>query len=172
MQQHDLFSGPVTSGVHLLGPYRYSLWRGWDASLPICVFILLNPSWADGEKPDPTMTRCLDFARRWGFGGLLIVNAFAWRTESPSEMLAASGEHDIIGPLNDEQIVSAVKRAGRVVAGWGATGGYKGRAAKVCELIRPHADLWALEINADFSPKHPLYIRADQEPFIWQRRAA
>ena len=65
-----------------------------------------------------------------------------------------------------------VKRGGRVVAGWGALGGFRGRSTHVLEIVRPLADLWALEINADGSPKHPLYIRADQQPFIWQRRAA
>jgi hypothetical protein len=171
--QGDLFSGPVTAGAHLQGPYRYSLWRGWDAALPICVFVMLNPSTATDALPDQTMTKCVGFAKRWGFGSLLIVNLFAWRTPSPAVLVASASEHDIVGPVNDEQILSAVGRAGRVVAAWGATGGYRGRAARVLEMIAPLCDVWALQINADGSPKHPLYVSYDKtEPFIWQRRKA
>ena len=64
--------------------YRYRLWRTWDPDLPTCLFIMLNPSTADHEQNDPTIRRCLDFAKQWGYGQLLVGNLFALRATDPA----------------------------------------------------------------------------------------
>ena len=70
--------------------YRYALSRVWAADKPYALFIGLNPSTADETLDDPTIRRCIDFAKRWGYGGLVMANLFAYRATEPSEMKAAT----------------------------------------------------------------------------------
>ena len=51
--------------------HRYGLWRIWDDDLPKVLFIGLNPSTADELKNDPTIRRCIGYAKDWGYGCLL-----------------------------------------------------------------------------------------------------
>jgi hypothetical protein len=57
----------------------------------IC-FIGLNPSTADAEVNDPTIRRCIGFAHDWGFGGLLMLNLFAFRATDPKRVLKLTRE--------------------------------------------------------------------------------
>ena len=63
--------------------YRYRLWRIWNGSQSRLVFVMLNPSTADGEQDDPTIRKCVGFAERLGYGGIEVVNLFAWRATDP-----------------------------------------------------------------------------------------
>ena len=63
--------------------YRYALWRVWDESKPVAVFIGLNPSTADEVNDDPTVKRCVNFAQEWGYGGLCMANLFAFMATDP-----------------------------------------------------------------------------------------
>lgn len=104
------------------GRYRYDLGRTWvepgDALADTyCTFIMLNPSTADGTQDDPTICRCINFAKSWGMGGLMVVNLFAWRATKPDDLLRAA---DPIGPENDRYIDEACRMAQFVVAAWGA----------------------------------------------------
>jgi hypothetical protein len=58
--------------------YRYALWRNWDGSKPYAMIIGLNPSTADENENDPTITRCINFAKSWGYGGVCVTNLFAY----------------------------------------------------------------------------------------------
>ena len=70
--------------------YRYALWRWWDRSRPYAMFIGLNPSTADEVNNDPTVSRCIGYSRRWGYGGLCMTNIFAYRSTDPARMKAHS----------------------------------------------------------------------------------
>ena len=61
--------------------YRYALWRRWGEGSQV-VFVMLNPATADAAKDDPTIRRCIGFARAWEFGSLAVGNLFAFRTAS------------------------------------------------------------------------------------------
>ena len=61
------------------GKYRYRLSRIWDDKKPLVLFIMLNPSTADAEQDDPTIRRCIAFAKNWGYGGFMAGNLFAFR---------------------------------------------------------------------------------------------
>jgi hypothetical protein len=69
MQQLDLFSEKeeMIKGAFIdpTGNYRYKLWRDWDKYKPRVTFIMLNPSTADGKEDDPTIRRCINFAKAW-----------------------------------------------------------------------------------------------------------
>jgi len=80
------------------GKYRYELWRVWDDSKPLVLFICLNPSTADHEKEDNTSRVCINYAQRWGYGGLVMANLFAYRSTEPAKLFE---KDDPIGPEND-----------------------------------------------------------------------
>lgn len=136
--------------------YRYRLWRKWDPSRPPLVVILLNPSTATHEVNDPTVTRCIMRAQAMGFGGLVVLNAFAWRDTDPEKMKSAP---EPIGIHNDEVILEVCAAAGAVLCGWGTHGGYRYRDAQLLALLRENGiKPGALGFNGDGTPKHPLYV--------------
>lgn len=138
--------------------YRFALWRTWDESRPYAMFIGLNPSTADEAEDDPTIGRCINFAKSWGYGGLCMTNLFAYRATEPSEMLGAEAP---IGAENDSWLVEMSKNAGVVVAAWGNHGGHLGRSREVVHLI---PDLHYLKLNVTGEPSHPLYLKKTLKP--------
>ena len=144
------------------GRYRYSLWRRWDKSQPYCLFLMLNPSTADALDNDPTIERCERRARAMGFGGLHVVNLFAWRSTDPRALALAD---DPVGPANDRAIARAAKKAGQVICGWGNDGALLGRDAAVLALLRKFGvEPYALAVNKDGTPRHPLYVAYSVQP--------
>lgn len=138
------------------GLYRYLLYRRW-ADGPRCVFVMLNPSTADETSDDPTIRRCIGFAKREGCGALKVVNLFAYRATSPKAMKAAA---DPVGPDNDVHIMDAFDTAdGPIICAWGAHGSYLGRDRAVVGLI--DAPLFCFGLTKGGSPKHPLYLPGD-----------
>lgn len=122
------------------------------------MIIGLNPSTADEKEDDPTITRCIEFARSWGYGGLCMANLFAFRATEPADMFAASNP---IGPGNDEWLIRLAEGAGVVVAAWGNGGLHLGRSNDVKQLL---TDLHGLKINKTGEPAHPLYLKASLRP--------
>lgn len=159
---HQIVTHFVSATADIRGDYRYSLTRVWDASRPTITFVLLNPSTADAVDLDPTLRRCVSFSQREGFGGMRILNLYAYRTPSPAVMLATS---DPVGPENDRVLAEA---SGTVVAGWG-TNANPVRVARVLKLLPP---LKALKITKDGHPQHPLYVKSDSPLVDWPMRVA
>lgn len=136
--------------------YRYRLYRIWDETKPPAVFVMLNPSTADEIENDPTIERCQQRSIMMGYGGIVAVNLFAWRSTDPQTLYDL---YDPSGPNNDRYIREAAMEAGVVVCGWGKHGMLRGRGLDVLRLLRetgvvPHA----LKINKDGTPAHPLYL--------------
>lgn len=157
-----------TAATALFSPcrtYRYRLTRTWDGTRPQAVFIMLNPSTADAFVEDPTIRRCLGFARTWGCGGLAVLNAFALRATNPRDM---DRHPDPCGPDNDRVIIDTLLTAhGPVVAAWGADRSMvtSKRAQRLINLIHTGGiEPVALAVTKDGHPRHPLYVRADVTP--------
>lgn len=165
-QSSTLFggSGAVISDC---GLYRYSLERRWDASTEKVMFVMLNPSTADAEHDDPTLRRCIGFARSWGFGGLMVGNLYAYRATDPRALIEATRAGiDPVGPENDRWLIDMASRAGLVIAAWGAQRKLLvDRAAQVMDLL-PYG-LRVLGLTKDCNPRHPLYVRGDAKPRDW-----
>ena len=150
--------------------YRYLLTRIWDTSLPIVVFVMLNPSTADGEKDDPTIRRCIGFAQRWGLGGLAVCNLFAYRATKPKDLADAYGAGiDIAGPLNRTWVQALTGQAHMVVAAWGSSGG-----TKIQKLVKEQAQDYLEGINAvclgrsrNGQPRHPLMLSYETTVEAW-----
>lgn len=145
------------SAADVRGDYRYSLSRVWEPELPHVTWVLLNPSTADADQLDPTMRRCVSFAKREGFGGMEVVNLYAFRTKSPRAMLAAP---DPVGADNDS-VLARVR--GVVVAGWGV----HAKQARVAAAVRLLPPLLALGTTRKGHPRHPLYVRGDAPLVPW-----
>lgn len=141
------------------GLYRYRLRRRWSTG-PSMLFVMLNPSKADAEKNDPTIRRCLGFAKREHCAAIEVVNLFAFRATNPAELGATP--HDPVGHDNDEAIISAARAATIIVAAWGAgvPRRWSHRPADALYILRGRSVL-ALGISQNGAPRHPLYLPAD-----------
>ncbi len=148
------------------GLYRYSLWRDWDMEKPKLVFIMLNPSKADANIDDPTLRRCINFAKSWGFGSLIVVNLFAFRTARPLDLRQVD---DPIGSQNDRYLKKAIKSADKVVVAWGNKGKLMQRDRLVLELLSKHnVQPHCLGITKVGSPRHPLYVMCSQQFSVYR----
>lgn len=144
--------------------YRYTLTHRWDRSLPYLVVIGLNPSTADEQKLDPTLRKVKGFGERWGMGGFVMLNLFAYRATLPADMKRAP---DPIGPRNDHWLtrVCSSRKRGPVLVAWGTHGGFKMRDTYVLRrLTGLGIDPLALRVTQGGFPEHPLYVPYDVEP--------
>lgn len=161
------------------GIYRYELTRMWSdlnafLQRPL-TFIMLNPSTADAEVDDPTIRRCMGFARREGLDGIRVVNLYALRATDPK---ALRGHPDPVGPENDHYIRKALLRAYNtmtpVVCAWG-TSANPDRIRYIERLIARGETspcgcttrAVALGVTKDGHPRHPLYVKSDQPLVRW-----
>ena len=138
--------------------YRYALWRMWNEHMPIAMIIGLNPSTADQTRNDPTITRCINFSRSWGYGGVCVTNLFGFRATAPTELKA---HHEPIGKENDAWIHEMAKRAEITVAAWGNHGKFLNRSL---EILPSLDQLHCIKMNKSGEPGHPLYLKAELKP--------
>lgn len=151
--------------------YRYTLWRRWSAfGVPplggsYVNFICLNPSTADETTDDPTVRKCVKFARTWGYDALCITNLFAFRSTKPADMIKAA---DPVGFGNDRHILKIAAEAALVVCSWGRDGAFMGRGSIVRRMIA-HCDPHYLRLTRE-QPWHPLYLPDNTRPSRWYSR--
>jgi len=140
--------------------YRYTLWRTWDKLKPKIMFLGLNPSTADEIKNDPTVTRCINYSKSWGYGGMYMMNIFSFRTTYPVELKKAK---DPIGSKNDYWIKKIYKDVDKCIGAWGNDGEFKNRSEDIIKLI---PDIYCLKVNSSGQPAHPLYLKSNLSPFL------
>jgi hypothetical protein len=143
------------------GQYRYRLTRYWGPGYML-PFVMLNPSIADASLDDPTIRRCMGFARREGAGGIIVVNLYAFRATSPGDLMRAGKPP---GPDNKTALVHIAQESIAtdmpIVCAWGAGGGAMSLAVvDLLSQFRPR--LLCLGFTKDGSPRHPLYVKGDQ----------
>jgi hypothetical protein len=157
--------------------YRYELWRDWsdDAleleeregnnSAKFCMFIGLNPSTADETKDDPTIRKCIGFAKLWGYGALCMTNVFALRETDPKAMMKVESP---VGENNQHHLLKNASHAGLVIAAWGKDGKHRNQDLTTAQWLSGiGVDLYCLRRNGDGSPGHPLYIPYTAKPEKW-----
>jgi hypothetical protein len=139
--------------------YRYVLSRALEGGRGILVFVMLNPSTADEESDDPTIRRCVEFARRWDYTELRVVNLYAYRTAYPAKLWETMPtKRD--GPENASWQLRMLAVSDLVVCAWGAAVGrdpvivreFLGRARQAGKV------LWHLGLTKAGHPRHPLYV--------------
>ena len=136
--------------------YRYELHREWDKDKKKVLFIMLNPSTADGVEDDLTTRRCINFAKKWGYGGTMIGNIYPFRAKRPKDLRKwidtdkdAAFETTVI---NQAYVGNMATCTDLIVCAWGCN--YKGG---IPEWIDNLGRLHYLELCDDgITPKHPL----------------
>ena len=153
-----------TAVISPCGNYRYLLTRIWDERLPLLVFIMLNPSVADAEIDDPTIRRCMWFAKREGYGGIVVANLYAFRATSPRDLFKAKSP---FGPDNEATLRDIATAYPKIVCAWGSHGAAMATASINGLLRHGGAQLVCLGRTKDGHPRHPLYVPGNQplEPF-------
>jgi hypothetical protein len=158
----------------VIGEYRYELVRCWAPNcnheddicnnLDCVVFIMLNPSIADADIDDPTIRRCIGFARAWGKTSLRVYNIFALRATDP---VALQKHPSPIGPLNKSVLADNIQVKDLICA-WGNHGSLHNQGQEVKALLESSGyKLKHLGLTKGGHPKHPLYLRADTKPIDW-----
>lgn len=140
------------------GKYRYELRRTWDESKYTVLFICLNPSTADHRQEDNTSRVCINYAKRWGYGGVIIANLFGYRATDPTLLKKVE---DPIGPENDRHLLDLVREAPVTVCAWSNDGGYMNRDKTVLDLV---PNPYCLTILKGGHPGHPLYKKRSLTP--------
>ena len=151
--------------------YRFVLGRTFpefeeEAPVSICQFIMLNPSTADHDFSDPTVTLCINYARRWGHTGLLVTNLFGLRATDPRELKKVD---DPFGEGNTKFVLGTAQQpeVTRVICAWGTHGAFKNAGPDMVELLWQHGVApYALALTKEGHPVHPLYQRADIKPVL------
>ena len=146
------------------GKYRYTLTRIWDETKRVLVWVCLNPSTADAEKDDATIRKLTSYAKAWGFGGILVLNIFAYRATDPKDLKKAK---DPVGPDNLGVLKRTLRKLGQdglgylVIAAWGNHGEFQNQGEEIARLLKGKAK--CLGLTKTGHPKHPLYLRKDVE---------
>lgn len=173
--QEALAQNPVTKTAVLSedGVYRYELTRTWRPDCAKMVFCMLNPSTADHTVDDPTIRRCMAFAAREGYGGIIVVNLFARRATNPVDLKGHTDKFNC-GPDNHKHITEAMKYAHRwgahFVCAWGANRAARYRWMDIGEMAA-HYDVPLWQLNQPTQqgfPRHPLYLPSDAPLTVFQ----
>lgn len=141
------------------GKHRYSLWRIWDKTKPLVMFVGLNPSTANATSDDPTIRRVKSIASNLGYGGVYMLNCFSYISTDPKGLVIDTYSSD----FNNAELIDIGERCQDVIFAWGNFDivKFSGRDKELSELF-PNAK--ALHINKNGSPKHPLYCKSDIQP--------
>lgn len=147
------------------GTWRYVLYRRFSQEVRrIVTFCLLNPSTATANVNDPTIKRCIEYSKLWGFDLMYIANIFAFRSTDPKNLKGHLPEY-VIGPHNDRFLRGMALKSEFVVAGWGKDGKLYGRGKQVIDMLTAiNCNVMALHVNGDGTPGHPLYLKGDLVP--------
>lgn len=165
--------------------YRYTLWREWKTQADLlnpptsrsgrwpdhsyAMFIGLNPNTADETQDDPTIRKCIGFAKLWGFAGLLMTNLFAFRATQPKDMMA---QERAVGEENLAWLHRGAKDAGIVIAAWGTNGSFRHQDRVVESHIKHLAgkQIMCLRTTKDGYPEHPIYVPYETTPKPYEGR--
>lgn len=150
--------------ISLCGKFRYSLTRSWNERKPVIMFVMLNPSKADGLVDDATIRVCIKRANQLGGGSLLVCNLGAYRATSPEVWKRVK---DPEGPLNfgvlEQSLIEVQSKGGIVIAAWGNHGSFKQLDVKFLHLAyQAGISLFCLGVTKSGQPKHPLYVSLSQ----------
>lgn len=165
MTQHFLFPIERTASISCCGRYRHSLGRHWQRNRGFVLFIGLNPSTADANQDDPTIRRCVTFARDWGYGGMEMCNLFDWRSTDPKNL---PRNEIAISDKNDPTLRCRVADASLVIAAWGNVPWARRRIDFVFRDVYSDAKRWhCLKLTKDGFPWHPLYVAKSVKPILF-----
>lgn len=142
----------------------------WAPHASCMTFVMLNPSTASAFKDDPTIRKCIGFAKRHMCQRIIVANLFALRATDPRELTKAGaprGEH------NAEMLGAALGVFGRRVAAWGRfpSVGVRKRALDPMWQVKMYKTLECFGRTKDGEPRHPLML-AYETPIAFYAKVA
>lgn len=138
--------------------YRYVLFRIWDDTKPKVLLIGLNPSTANENTNDNTITKVIKVAAHNGFGGIYMMNLFGLVSKDPDDLKKSI---DPVG-MNDQFLNEYSKGVSKIVFCWGSFKQAEGRKEIIMNMF---PDAYCFKHTKNGSPWHPLYC-LDQTQFI------
>jgi hypothetical protein len=145
----DLFSNTSGAEFSPCGRYRYKLWRIWDESKPKAMCIGLNPSTANANKNDQTISYLIKMLKILGYGGFYMMNLFAWISSKPDDLLTCA---DALGD-NDNKLNEVEAICDDVIVCWG---GFKQANDRIKEVLPRYPNAKCFGITDKGKPFHPL----------------
>ena len=148
------------------GEYRYVLRREWDTTGPICTFVGLNPSTAEHDVDDPTVRKCWRWASEWGYGSMVMLNAFAYRATDPRHLHGRNVLGDNLAYLR-----AVAGESDLLIAAWGASSMVDTEALALMLLrYSKKGEVYHLGLTKNGRPRHPLYLANATTPTLWKQR--
>lgn len=145
--------------------YRYAYACYWRRSPRFILWVMLNPGTGDTEaRGRPTLSRCISWAKDWGYGGLLIGNAFAARARSAQELKRKT---DRVGPVNDSALKLLAACSRETMVAWGRNGALEDRDLQLLSLL-PAA--YCFELTRNGQPHHPIGLPQSSDRYLWAGR--
>jgi len=139
--------------------YRWKLWRFWGEEQKHIAFIGLNPSTADEKDDDPTIRRCIGFAKKWGYSGIFMLNLFGLRSTDPKSIYQSI---EPIGQYNTGSIITVIASNSviEVVICWGNHGKHLNQGRSMINLLHQRCPnkIKHFGFTKTGEPKHPLYL--------------
>lgn len=157
--------------------HRLRLWRVWDQEKLPTVFLMFNPSRADEKDPDLTVTKCCGFARRWGAGGIVVVNVFTFVSTDPEGLsVELAAGRSITHPENDLHLTDAFRSTDLVIVACGghellhrpdATPSPASPLSRALALIPTGVEVQCFGRTREGHPRHPsrLAYSTEREPY-------
>lgn len=162
-----VFSDPESEGAP--SRFRHLLAWFWDWSRPVLFVIMLNPSTAGAFDDDQTMRKVIGFARRFGYGAVVVVNQSDFRATNPADAKAAgwprTGYNDrlIRMVLNDLRPGEMVRD---ILCAWG-NHGPKMSSWATGRPRHPNVRLRHIGITKAGRPEHPCMPSYDRQLQEW-----
>jgi hypothetical protein len=156
--------------------HRYILHRSWIGTGGQVNFVMLNPSTADDLVDDPTIRKCVGFAKRWGYSRMVVTNLFAYRATEPRDLQSLLGNSetwDIAkgGPENERVVINNALESDLVCCAWGEHGRILWQADALIRRLATEFDLWCIGITAAGKPLHPSRAAYTDAPVRFQKFA-
>lgn len=148
--------------IHNDGKLRFELWRIWDESLPKVLFVMHNPFTADENEDDPTIRRCIGFAKSWGYGGIYVGNLVAYRATNPKD-LKGIDFNEMSPAYNTASIISMALKCELHVLAYGNP--------VIKKSVPPsfQKEWHYLKLTKAGNPCHPLYLKSDLKPMLFNK---
>lgn len=149
------------------GNYCYSITRQWETMGKYMTWILAYPSTKDWAKDDATIRKCMDFAKRWGYGSVTLAYIFPRRVDNAKELFVMTPAEAGLGPEADTELIKACPPYS-VFVGWDKEGAWFNRQAGVLTLLKDHGIRpYSMGETAGGYPVHPLKIKPDAQSFVF-----
>ncbi|HKJ17098.1 MAG TPA: DUF1643 domain-containing protein [Xanthomonadales bacterium] len=137
--------------------HRFLLWRCWGGLENMVLFVGLNPSVADEQTNDPTIRRCIGFAKREGASGVMVGNLFSYCATHPQDLKRASRP---VRAENGHWLQAAQSIANQTIVCWGNHGTHREQSEKLLPLLGRVRCFGKTQTG---EPRHPLYLRNNAE---------